>query len=52
MRNQGSIWTKRITSSLISVKANRKRIAVTRMDIELLLNSELKKNVKPRTATR
>ena len=38
--------------SWIRLKAKRKRMAVTRIDIELLLKSELKKKVNPSTAIR
>ena len=48
MRNQGSILTRVAISVLSRVKTNRNRMAVIRIDIELLLNSELKKNVNPR----
>ncbi len=50
--NHGSIWTRVETSVWMSENTKRKRMAVTMMDIELLLNSELKKNVNPRTAAR
>ena len=50
--NHGSIFTRETINVWIRVKAKRKRIAVTRIDIELLLNNELKKNVKPNTAAR
>ena len=52
MRNQGSILTRPSTSDWIKLNAKRKRIAVTSIDIEVLLNKELKKKVKPRTAIR
>ena len=45
MMNHGSIFTRPTTRVSISMNAKRKRIAVTRMDIELLLNRELKKKV-------
>jgi hypothetical protein len=50
--NHGSIPTRSETSVEISVNPNSKRITVTRIDMELLLNSELKKNANPKTAAR
>src|SRR5437660_6565559 len=52
MMNHGSICTRPDTMSWIRLKAKRKRMAVTRIDIELLLKSELKKKVNPSTAIR
>ena len=51
-RNHGSAWAMFVTSVEMMLKPNRSRMAVTNINIEPVLKSELKKNVKPSVATR